>query len=141
MHLTEEQQMIVDMAASFSADQLRPNAEQWDREKNMDRSVLKSLAELGFGGIYTREEHGGTGLSRLDAVLIFEQLSKGCVSHASFLSIHNMATWMVDTFADNDLRARFIPQLTQADLIASYCLTEPGAGSCLLYTSPSPRDS
>lgn len=129
MRLTEEQNMIADMAGSFSADQLRPHAERWDREKMLDRDALKAMAELGFGGIYTQEEHGGSGLGRLDAVLIFEQLSKGCVSHASFLSIHNMATWMVDRFGDDELRARFVPKLTQADFIASYCLTEPGAGS------------
>lgn len=129
MTLSEEQLMIVDMAASYSSDQLRPNAEKWDREKHMDRPVLRAMAELGFGGIYTREEHGGSALGRWDAVLIFEQLSKGCVSHASFLSIHNMATWMVDAFGDDNLRRRFVPKLTQAELIASYCLTEPGAGS------------
>ncbi|MEO1042804.1 MAG: acyl-CoA dehydrogenase family protein [Pseudomonadota bacterium] len=129
MELSDEQKMIVDTAASFATDRLRPHAEQWDREKFMDRGVLTSLAELGFGGIYTAEEHGGSGLGRLDAVLIFEELSKGCVSHASFLSIHNMVTWMVDRFADDELRARFIPKLTSAELIASYCLTEPGAGS------------
>lgn len=129
MILSEEQKLIVDLAASFSADELRPNAAKWDREQYLDRDVFKALAALGFGGIYTGEEHGGTGLSRLDAVLIFEQLSRGCVSHASFLSIHNMATWMVDTFAGDELRERFVPKLTQAELIASYCLTEPGAGS------------
>lgn len=121
--------MIAEMAESFSIDQLRPNAERWDREKVLSRDALKAMAELGFAGIYTREEHGGSGLGRFDAVLIFEQLSKGCVSHASFLSIHNMATWMVDQFGSDDLRARFVPKLTQADLVASYCLTEPGAGS------------
>ena len=129
MYLTEEQSMIVEMAAAFSADRLRPNAESWDRNKHMDRPVLQAMAELGFGGIYTSEEHGGSGLGRLDAVLIFEQLSKGCVSHASFLSIHNMATWMIDTFGDDELRARYVPKLISAELIASYCLTEPGAGS------------
>ncbi len=129
MKLSEEQTMIAEMAQSFSRDQLRPNAERWDREKAMDRSVLKSLADLGFGGIYAGEEHGGSGLGRLDAVLIFEQLSKGCVSHAAFLSIHNMVTWMVDRFGADDLRAKYLPKMTQADLIASYCLTEPGAGS------------
>ncbi|MEO2037122.1 MAG: acyl-CoA dehydrogenase family protein, partial [Martelella sp.] len=87
------------------------------------------LGALGFAGIYTQEQYGGSGLGRLDAVLIFEQLSKGCVSHAAFLSIHNMATWMVDRFGDDALRARFVPKLASADLIASYCLTEPGAGS------------
>lgn len=129
MQLTEEQVMISEMAGAFSNDQLRPNAEKWDREKFLDRDVLIAMAELGFGGIYTQEEHGGSGLSRLDAVLIFEQLSRGCVSHASFLSIHNMATWMVDSFGDDNLRAKFVPEFTQARKIVSYCLTEPGAGS------------
>ncbi|GAB5459060.1 MAG: isobutyryl-CoA dehydrogenase [Henriciella sp.] len=129
MQLNEEQTMVVDMANAFAMAELRPHAERWDREKQLDRPVLKALAELGFAGIYTGEEHGGSGLSRFDAVLIFEQLSKGCVSHASFLSIHNMATWMVDTFGQDELRAKFVPKLTSADLIASYCLTEPGAGS------------
>lgn len=129
MSLTEQQMMIADMAKAFSTDQLRPNAERWDREKTLDRDVLKAMAALGFGGIYTKEEHGGSGLGRLDAVLIFEQLSKGCVSHAAFLSIHNMATWMLDSFGGDTLRAKYVPELTSANLIASYCLTEPGAGS------------
>ena len=126
MQLSEEQIMISDMAGAFSNDQLRPNAEKWDREKMLDRSVLKAMAELGFAGIYTKKEFGGSSLSRLDAVLIFEQLSRGCISHASFLSIHNMATWMVDTFGDDELRAKYVPELTQANKIISYCLTEPG---------------
>ncbi|MEO0551156.1 MAG: acyl-CoA dehydrogenase family protein [Pseudomonadota bacterium] len=129
MLFTSEQQMIVDMAAAFSRDQLRPHAMRWEQDGMMDRGVLQALAELGFGGIYTGEEHGGSGLGRLDAVLIFEQLSKGCVSHAAFLSIHNMATWMIDRFGDDELRAKYLPKLTTAELIASYCLTEPGAGS------------
>ena len=129
MQLTDEQVMIAEMAGSFSNDQLRPNASKWDREAFLDRSVLKAMAELGFAGIYTTEEHGGSGLTRLDAVLIFEQLSRGCISHASFLSIHNMATWMIDTFGDDELRAKYVPDFTQANKIVSYCLTEPGAGS------------
>ncbi|MEM6626596.1 MAG: acyl-CoA dehydrogenase family protein [Pseudomonadota bacterium] len=129
MVLTDEQQMIVDTASAFSREQLRPNAEIWDREKRLDRDTLKALAELGLGAIYAREEFGGSGLGRLDAALVFEHLSKGCVSHASFLSIHNMATWMTDTFGDEDLRSRFIPKMASCEMIASYCLTEPGAGS------------
>lgn len=129
MKLTDEQVMIQDMARAFSLDQLRPNAARWEKEGMLDREVLKALGELGFGGIYTAEEHGGSALSRLDAVLIFEQLSRGCISHAAFLSIHNMATWMIDRFGDAALRAKYVPRLTQVDLIASYCLTEPGAGS------------
>ncbi len=127
--LTEEQTMIVETAAGFAAGKLRPNAEKWDRDGQLDRSVLQELGELGFGGIYTGEEFGGSGLGRLDAVLIFEQLSMGDISHATFLSIHNMATWMVDKFADDALRAKYVPRLTSCELIASYCLTEPGAGS------------
>ena len=140
MQLSQEQTMIFDMAGAFSRERLRPHAALWDREERLDREVLQALAALGFGGIYTQEEHGGSGLSRLDAVLIFEQLSRGCVSHAAFLSIHNMATWMVDRFADDALRAKFVPKLTQAELLASYCLTEPGAGSdaASLKTSAKP---
>ncbi|MEO0549683.1 MAG: acyl-CoA dehydrogenase family protein [Pseudomonadota bacterium] len=129
MTLTEEQTLITDMARAFAFERLRPNAEQWDREKALDRDVLEDLSELGFGGIYTQEQFGGSGLGRLDAVLIFEQLSKGCVSHATFLSIHNMATWMIDRFASDELRQRFVPDLVAGKKIVSYCLTEPGAGS------------
>lgn len=127
--LSEEQTLISNMAKSFAKDRLAPNAELWDREKRLSRDTFREMAELGFGGIYTTEQFGGSGLSRMDAVLVFEQLSRGCVSHASFLSIHNMATWMIDCFGDEALREKFVPSLTQADLIASYCLTEPGAGS------------
>lgn len=108
---------------------MRPHAERWDREKMLDLPTLGALAELGFGGIYADVKHGGSGLGRLDAVLIFEQLSQGRISHATFLSIHNMVTWMVDTFAVEKLRAKYVPKLTRAELIASYCLTESGAGS------------
>ncbi|WP_084418505.1 acyl-CoA dehydrogenase family protein [Henriciella litoralis] len=129
MSLNEEQIMISDMAKNFAMNELRPNAAQWDKEGNLDRSKLEALGELGFGGIYTQEEHGGSGLGRLDAALIFEQLSRGDISHAAFLSIHNMATWMIDSFGDDQLRAKYVPRLTATELIASYCLTEPGAGS------------
>ena len=129
MKLTDEQVMIQDMAKAFALDKLRPNAARWEREATLDRDVLKALGELGFGGIYTMEEHGGSALTRLDAVLIFEQLSRGCISHAAFLSIHNMATWMIDRFGSDTLRAKYVPRLAPVELIASYCLTEPGAGS------------
>ena len=129
MTLTEEQTLITDMAQAFALERLRPHAERWDREKMLDRSSLEELAELGFAGIYTGEAHGGSNLGRLDAALIFEQLSKGCISHATFLSIHNMATWMVDRFGDDHIRETFIPSLVSGGRIASYCLTEPGAGS------------
>lgn len=127
--ITEDQTIITQLAETFSRDRLRPNAMRWDHEETLDRSVLVELGTLGFGGIYTQEQHGGSGLSRLDAVLIFEQLAKGCISHAAFLSIHNMVTWMVDRFGEDGLRARFVPKLASAEMIASYCLTEPGAGS------------
>lgn len=129
MTLTSEQIMIADMAGAFARDRLRPNAMRWEDEGALDRETLEALAALGFGGIYANETHGGSGLGRLDAVLVFEQLSKGCVSHATFLSIHNMATWMVDQFGDAPLRDKYLPGLTRAELISSYCLTEPGAGS------------
>ncbi|MEL7453034.1 MAG: acyl-CoA dehydrogenase family protein [Pseudomonadota bacterium] len=129
MYLTNEQTLITDMANAFARDEMRPNAQAWEQSKTLDRATLSALAELGFAGVYTQAEHGGSDLSRLDAVLIFEQLSKGCISHATFLSIHNMATWMIDRFGDQNLRAKYIPALVSGERIASYCLTEPGAGS------------
>ena len=129
MVLSEEQSLISDMAKNFAMNELRPYAAMWDAEGFLDREKLAALGALGFGGVYTGEEHGGSGLGRLDAVLIFEQLSRGDISHAAFLSIHNMATWMVDSFADDALREKYVPGLTSAELVASYCLTEPGAGS------------
>lgn len=127
--LTVEQVMIRDMARQFSDAELAPYAAQWDEEKSMSREVLTKAAELGFASIYTKAEHGGSEMGRLDAALIFEQLSRGCVSTAAFLSIHNMVTWMVDTFGDDELRARFVPKLATMEMIGSYCLTEPGSGS------------
>jgi alkylation response protein AidB-like acyl-CoA dehydrogenase len=129
MALTEDQVMIRDTAARFAAERLRPNAERWDKEGNLDRQVLKDLGELGFVGIYVNENVGGSALSRLDAVLIFEQLAMGDISHAAFLSIHNMCAWMVDRFASDELRVEILPSLCAVDRICSYCLTEPGSGS------------
>ncbi len=127
--LTEEQVMIRDMARQFSDSELAPYAQRWDAEKSMSRGVLEKAAGLGFAAIYTKAEHGGSEMGRLDAALIFEQLSRGCVSTAAFLSIHNMVTWMVDAFGDDELRARFVPKLAAMKMIGSYCLTEPGSGS------------
>lgn len=129
MPFSEEQVLITDMAQAFAYERLRPNAARWEKEAQLDRNVLEALAELGFAGIYTQPEHGGSGLGRLDAALIFEQLSKGCISHATFLSIHNMATWMIDRFGDAGVREKYVPDLASGKKIASYCLTEPGAGS------------
>ena len=128
MGLSEDQQMIVETARAFAQDKLRPNAARWE-EEGLDRGVLQELAGLGFGGIYVKEEHGGSGLTRHDAALIFEELSRGCVATAAFLSIHNMCAWMIDSFGNDEQRAQWLPQLTTMEKIASYCLTEPGSGS------------
>lgn len=127
--LTEEQALIQDAARKFSDDRLKPNAARWDEEKHFPVDVLKEAAEMGFAGIYTRDDVGGSGMSRVDAALIFEQLSRGCVSTAAFISIHNMVSWMIDTWGTQDQRQRWLPSLTTMDKIASYCLTEPGSGS------------
>lgn len=127
--LSEEQTLIQDMARQFSDNELAPHAQKWDEEKTLDRSVFQKAADLGFMGIYTGEEHGGTALSRLDSVIAFEQLARGDISHTAMITIHNMATWMIDTYGRDDLRARFVPKLTSSEYISSYCLTEPGAGS------------
>ena len=127
--LSEEQTLIQDMARQFAATELAPHSAMWDEEKFLDRAVFETAAELGFMGIYTGEEHGGTALSRLDSAIVFEQLAHGDVSHTAMMTIHNMATWMIDRYGDADLRAKYVPRLTAGELIASYCLTEPGAGS------------
>ena len=126
---TDEQVMIQDMARKFAVDKLAPNSERWDEEKHFPVDVIKQAAELGFAGIYVKEDVGGSALTRLDAVLIFEQLSQGDVSTAAFISIHNMASWMIDRFGADEQRQYWLPKLTSMELIASYCLTEPGAGS------------
>ena len=127
--LTEDLTMIRDMAASFAASELAPNAEHWDREKYLDREVFRKAAELGFLGIYIPEAEGGTGLSRLASAMVFEQLSAGDVSHTAMMTIHNMATWMIATYGSEELKARYVPKLVSGELIASYCLTEPSSGS------------
>ena len=127
--LTEDQRLIADTARDFAREKLRPNAARWEDEGRLDADTLREMAALGFAGIYVKEDVGGSELSRLDAVLIFEALSHGCVATAAFVSIHNMCSWMIDTFASDEQRARFLPALTRMDKIASYCLTEPNAGS------------
>lgn len=127
--LSEEQVLIQDTARRYALDVLAPKSAQWDREKHFPVDVIRSCAKLGFAGIYVSDTLGGSGLSRLDAALIFEQLSYGDVSTAAFVSIHNMATWMIDRFGDDALRERFVPAMTSMELMASYCLTEPGSGS------------
>ena len=127
--LTEEQTLIQDMAKGFAASELAPQSAKWDEEKFLDRAVFAKAAELGFMGMYSSEDHGGTGLSRLDSAIVFEQLAAGDVSHTAMMTIHNMATWMVDRYGETAVREKFVPRLTAGELIASYCLTEPGAGS------------
>jgi hypothetical protein len=127
--LTEDQQAIQDMARAFAAAEMAPHSARWDEDKHFPVDVLRAAAALGLGGIYVKEDVGGSALTRLDATLVFEALSHGDVSTAAFLSIHNMASWMIDRFGDDPLRRRFLPRLTTMELIASYCLTEPGAGS------------
>lgn len=127
--LTEDQRAIQDMARDFAEAELMPHSARWDEERHFPVDEMRKAAQLGFGGIYTQEEHGGSALGRLDAAIIFEELARGDVSTAAFISIHNMATWMVDRYGSAELRARFLPRLTTMELIASYCLTEPGSGS------------
>ena len=127
--LNDDQRAIQDMASGFAAERLAPHSAEWDEKKHFPVDVLRQAAELGFAGIYVQEDVGGTGLSRLDASIIFEALSYGDVPTAAYLTIHNMASWMIDRFGSDDLRQRYLPRLTTMDLIASYCLTEPGSGS------------
>lgn len=127
--LNEDQRAIQDMARSFTTDRITPHAHTWDENKTWPSDVAKAAGELGFGSIYVSEDAGGCGLSRVESVLIFEQLSMGCPSTAAMISIHNMATWMIDHFGNADQRARFVGDLVTFDKMASYCLTEPGAGS------------
>ena len=127
--LSEDQVAIRDAARAFAAAELAPHSARWDEEKHFPVDVIRKAAELGFAGVYVQEDVGGSALTRLDATLIFEELARGDVSTAAFISIHNMASWMIDRFGSDDLRKKYLPRLTSMDLIASYCLTEPGSGS------------
>lgn len=127
--LTLEQQAIRAAARSFAEAELAPNAARWDADKVFPVDTLRQAAGLGFASIYVREDVGGAALGRLDAALVFEELSAGCTSTAAFLSIHNMVSWMIDRFGDETQRRHWLPALASMELIASYCLTEPGAGS------------
>ncbi|MEU9704720.1 acyl-CoA dehydrogenase family protein [Streptomyces sp. NPDC047981] len=127
--LTEDQRALVETTLDFAQDHLAPHALDWDRDKHFPVDVLRKAAGLGLGGVYVREESGGSGLSRSDGVLVFETLASGCPSIAGYLSIHNMVAWMVDRYGDAPQRRRWLPRLCAMDDLASYCLTEPGAGS------------
>ncbi|HEX2818503.1 MAG TPA: isobutyryl-CoA dehydrogenase [Phenylobacterium sp.] len=128
-NLTENQRAIEEAARAFAAAELAPHSARWDAESHFPVDVLRKAAELGFAGLYVQEDVGGSALSRLDASIVFEQLSYGDVSTAAFISIHNMASWMIDRFGSDELRGKYLPRLTTMELIASYCLTEPGSGS------------
>ena len=127
--LNDDQRAIRDTARAFAAERLAPNAAKWDEEAIFPVDVLREAAALGFAGLYVNEDVGGSALTRLDAALVFEELSAGCTSTAAFISIHNMASWMIDKFGGEALRQQYLPRMTTMELIASYCLTEPGSGS------------
>lgn len=127
--LSEEQGAIRDMALSLAADKLAPKAIEWDETGHFPEDVIRSVGELGLGGIYVSEDVGGSGLGRMDAVLIFEALGTGCPSIGSFISIHNMCAWMIDNYGTQQQRTFWLPKMCAMELICSYCLTEPGAGS------------
>ena len=127
--LTDEQRAIQEMVSAFAADRVAPNAIEWDQKRHFPQDVIRETAPLGLGGIYVGDDVGGSGLGRLDAVVIFEALAQACPAFSSFISIHNMAAWMIDEFGSDEIRQRFLPKLTSMEQIASYCLTEPGSGS------------
>lgn len=127
--LNEAQRAISEMARGFADERLAPHALDWDERKHFPVDVIRETASLGMGGIYVREASGGSGLSRLDAALIFEALATGCPAISAYISIHNMVAWMIDRYGDAAQRARFLPQLCSMDWLGAYCLTEPGSGS------------
>jgi alkylation response protein AidB-like acyl-CoA dehydrogenase len=127
--LTDDQLAIQEVARRFTADRITPHAAEWDEKHIYPRATIKEAAELGFGAIYVREENGGIGLGRLEAALIMEAMAYGCASTSAFISIHNMAAWMIDAYGDAAVRDKYLPGLVTMDSVASYCLTEPGAGS------------
>lgn len=127
--LTDDQQAIQEMARRFAADAITPHAAEWDEKKILPRDTLSKAGELGFGAIYVSEEAGGIGLGRLEAALIMEALAYGCPSTSAFISIHNMASWMIDCFGSDSVKGKYLPSLVTLENLASYCLTEPGSGS------------
>lgn len=127
--LTEDERIIVDAAHDFASKRLAPNAIEWDEKKHFPVAEMREAAAMGMGAVYIAEDVGGSGMTRLDGVRIFEQLARGCPSVAAYLSIHNMCAWMLDEFGTADQRHEWIPQLATMEKFASYCLTEPGAGS------------
>ncbi|OQS43943.1 acyl-CoA dehydrogenase family protein [Chromobacterium haemolyticum] len=127
--LTEEQIAFQDSARDFAASELAPRAAEWDEEETFPLDVIRRGGEMGFLGLYTPEAYGGLGLPRLDSAIIFEELAAGCTSTAAYLTIHNMVTWMIASFGSQELAERWVPRMVSGELLGSYCLTEPGAGS------------
>lgn len=127
--LTPDQREIQELARRFTADRITPFAAEWDETSHYPVDVWKAAGELGFGAIYVSEAQGGIALGRLEAALVMEAMAYGCPTTSAFISIHNMAAWMIDRFASDDVKARYLPQLVTMEKIASYCLTEPGSGS------------
>ncbi|MEJ6677882.1 acyl-CoA dehydrogenase family protein, partial [Parasphingorhabdus sp.] len=127
--LTEDQLAIQEMAQKFTADAITPFASEWDEKHIFPRDTIKQAAGLGFGGIYVSEESGGIGLGRLESAIIMEAMAYGCPSTSAFISIHNMASWMIDTYGSQAVKDKYLLDLVPMEKIASYCLTEAGAGS------------
>jgi alkylation response protein AidB-like acyl-CoA dehydrogenase len=127
--LTDDQRQIQEMAQKFTADAITPNAAEWDEKHLFPRDTIRAAAELGFGSIYVSEESGGIGLGRLEAALIMEAMAYGCPSTSAFISIHNMAAWMIDRFGGDEVKAKYLPSMVTMERIGSYCLTEPSSGS------------
>src|SRR5258708_7350540 len=127
--LTEDQRAVEEAARRFAAQKLAPSAAEWDAKEHFPVDVMRQAAKLGFASIYVKGDVGGSEMSRLDAAIIMEELSAGCTSTAAFISIHNMASWMIDRYGGDAQRQRFLPALVTMEKIASYCLTEPGSGS------------
>lgn len=127
--LTDEQRQIQEMARGFTADAITPHAGEWDEKHIFPRDTIRKAAELGFGSIYVSEESGGIGLGRLEAALIMEAMAYGCPSTSAFISIHNMASWMIDRFGGQAVKEKYLPSMVTMERMGSYCLTEPGSGS------------
>ena len=127
--LTDDQREIQELARRFTADAITPHAAEWDEKHIFPRETIKAAAELGFASIYVSEESGGIGLGRLESALIMEAMAYGCPSTSAFISIHNMASWMIDRFGAQAVKDKYLPGLVTMDQMASYCLTEPGSGS------------
>ena len=127
--LSDDQRAFQETARQFAQDEWLPHAAGWDKREEFPKEALRKAAALGFAGIYVTDQFGGSGLTRLDATIIFEELAAACVSTAAYLSIHNMAAWMIDRFGSEETRRRFLPKLMTMEHFASYCLTEPGSGS------------